>query len=211
MPSKVFQKDIKKYYKSQDTLPKVLDDGGVKSQSLEDYYVKLQITLEDPNKKFGEGARDLEEVRNLELKSFFDRIDVYNPEAGKILVTGVAGVGKTTLMHYASYAWACGKLWQTKFDVVVRVRLKDLLDDSWKEDYKGKGFESDLANFPLASFIHSSLPQSLKKSYKVKDIDKYIKSDETKGTCLLLDGYDEVADILLVRDPKYVKEREIFE
>ena len=67
---------------------------------------------------------------NVEISGIFgDRV------AGKVLVVGKAGVGKTTLMHYISYKWAINQLWNYEFDYVFRVRLKDL-NTGWENIYQ---------------------------------------------------------------------------
>ena len=44
----------------------------------------------------------------------------------KALITGTAGIGKTTLSHYLVHLWAQGK-WGTQFSWVFRIALRELM------------------------------------------------------------------------------------
>lgn len=46
-------------------------------------------------------------------------------EGQRVLLKGPAGSGKTTLLKYIAFEWAHGRLWKDKFDLVVRIRLKN--------------------------------------------------------------------------------------
>ncbi len=71
----------------------------------------------------------LEAKDHIEVSGIFgDRV------AGKVLVVGKAGVGKTSLMHYISYKWAINQLWNDDFNYFFRVRLKDL-NTGWENVY----------------------------------------------------------------------------
>lgn len=69
------------------------------------------------------------------IQNIFNEVDANHPQVDKVLLLGIAGIGKTTLLHYLSYRWGEDKLWEGKFDYVLRVRLKTLLNELWGKDY----------------------------------------------------------------------------
>lgn len=183
--------------------PLLKDDNEIESRNLEDQYINLEITLDSDNKS----------ANNFKI----DPSKFFTGGTGRVLVTGVAGVGKTTLMDYCRYMWGKKELWHDstssgyKFEFVVRVRLRELGNEKWKDNYKnhnGDG-QSQIYIRPLICFIHYKLPPAIKKQVTVVQLEKYLHSDRTK-TLLLVDGYDEVAHIFC-NDSKYPDERLIKE
>ena len=85
---------LKNLYKSQDTLPKLIEDESIPEQKMDDYYVNLQILLSD--------SGNSGEKKPINISQMFDKIGDQEA-AKKILITGGAGVGKTTLLHNISY------------------------------------------------------------------------------------------------------------
>ncbi|WP_045820732.1 NACHT domain-containing protein [Rickettsia felis] len=255
--SKSVTDKLKILYSSHNTLPKLIEDEKIKAQSLEEYYVKLQILLSEddeagkaalrdkvvgekksveienifkaidtkekirgllkkelPNKeyqidnivellneeknekkKFDILRRNLPNKSESEIKNIAESISRIQADIGKVLLLGSAGIGKTTLMHYLSYKWGKGELWNDKFDYVFRVKLKELLNESWKDGYSGYFDINNLSQSKLNCFIHyclggSESTLSVKKIMDIQNKDKML---------LLLDGYDEVAH-LNIRD-----------
>lgn len=187
---------LKEAYRAQDTLPKLIDDESVREQSLEDYYIKLQIILRESLSQTASGS-GFDSVsgdkQSIEMVDIFSQVDEDHPEAHKILLLGAAGIGKTTLMHYMSYMWGKGDFWQNEYDFVFRVRLKNLLNEDWSRFYQ----PSDLDDNTLACFVHSCLPRGLsrgKDKITVTEIASLLETDSSSRTLLLLDGFDEVAN-----------------
>ena len=44
----------------------------------------------------------------------------------RVLVLGEAGCGKTTICQYVAYSWACGKLWQNRFEWLFYIKMRNL-------------------------------------------------------------------------------------
>ncbi|WP_236682659.1 NACHT domain-containing protein [Rickettsia felis] len=146
-------------------------------------------------KKFDILRRNLPNKSESEIKNIAESISRIQADIGKVLLLGSAGIGKTTLMHYLSYKWGKGELWNDKFDYVFRVKLKELLNESWKDGYSGYFDINNLSQSKLNCFIHyclggSESTLSVKKIMDIQNKDKML---------LLLDGYDEVAH-LNIRD-----------
>ena len=186
------QQKLKHLYASDNYLPKLIDDPDLAEHSLEDYYVKLQIILKDGSSAPSSASYDQSEAiagekKPVELKDMFEPIDEAHTGANKLLLLGAAGIGKSTLMHYISYKWGCGDLWDEQYSYVFRLRLKNLLNDNWTKNPK-----YDLDEYALACFIHSCLPRDMRKEFKVEDINAHIGA----GALFLLDGYDEVAGLV---------------
>ncbi|CAF2969459.1 unnamed protein product [Rotaria sp. Silwood2] len=59
-----------------------------------------------------------EENRIVQLRNLFSE--------PRVLVLGEAGSGKTTVCQYTAYSWACGKLWQSRFDWLFYIRMRNL-------------------------------------------------------------------------------------
>lgn len=118
--------------------------------------------------------------------------NIFGDNSSKILIVGAPGVGKTTILHYASYRWGKSEIWQRNgFDYVFRIRLKLLLDDDWEKGYTGK---TDFSDNLLAYFIHFCLNRTYLDEQINQEQIKILLSGEEKDSCLLLlDGYDEVA------------------
>ncbi|MFP3012169.1 MAG: NACHT domain-containing protein [Rickettsia sp.] len=238
--SKSLTDKLRTLYSSHNTLPKLIEDEKIKAQSLEEYYVKLQILLSEddeagkaalrdkvvgekkpveiekifkaidtekkirellkkelPNKddeinnivellneeknekkKFDILRRNLPNKSESEIKNIAESISRIQADIGKVLLLGSAGIGKTTLMHYLSYKWGKGELWNDKFDYVFRVKLKELLSN-WTVRY-GTNIDDDI----LSCFIHYCLDS---KDVKLEDIKNIQDKDRI---LLLLDGYD---------------------
>ncbi len=106
----------------------------------------------------------------------------------KVLMLGVPGVGKSTLLGYVGYKWARQELWNDRFDFVFRLKLK-LMSCEWMKDYK-----SNIDRNLLECFIHYNL--SLDASglgYALSLEDVIVAVENKEKVLLLLDGYDEIA------------------
>lgn len=72
----------------------------------------------------------------MEIKHIAESEGRIQADVGKALLLGGAGIGKTTLIHYLSYSWGEKDLWNDKFDYVVRIKLKELLNENWSREYE---------------------------------------------------------------------------
>jgi len=78
------------------------------------------------------------EKKPINISQMFDKVEDQDA-AKKILITGSAGVGKTTLLHNISYQWGKENLFTDKFDYVFKVKLKKLLSDVIKSKLRSSG------------------------------------------------------------------------
>ena len=183
-----FTQKLKVLYKAQNTLPKLIEDESVPQQNMDDYYVNLEIMLED-NKGMGD-------KRPITLEKLFDKVE--DQEAtGQVLIVGGAGIGKTTLLHHMSYEWSKDHVFHDKFDAVFKVKLKKLTTKAWEKS------PGDVEN-PLETLIYQSLlDQALELQRKgtpgiqkiSKDDITHVLADQRSRVLLLLDGYDEIAHL----------------
>ncbi|MFN7095562.1 MAG: NACHT domain-containing protein, partial [Burkholderiales bacterium] len=129
----------------------------------------------------------------IELKDIFLR-NKQATNTNKKLIYGRAGIGKSTLVHYAAYQWADGKLW-LEFNYVFWLPLRRLTYKKWYEFYKEKGFGAN----PLACFIHyCHFPNKMEF---LEPIMQLIEQGNHSKILLLLDGYDEIAQFHNEHDP----------
>lgn len=179
-------------YKAQDVLPKLIEDASIPEQKMDEYYVKLQIIMED---KTADEAR-----LPIELQ------DMFNPAGkqgavGRVLVHGVAGVGKTTFLNHIAYEWGKGRVFGDKFDYVFKVRLKSLLDESLCDELDTHDTKDKLAAFIQRCIEQQQVEQQYKEGATSTTTDApmftdisiaEIKAADKTRTVLLLDGYDEI-------------------
>ncbi|CAF3627026.1 unnamed protein product [Rotaria sordida] len=59
-----------------------------------------------------------EENTIIELKNLF--------REPRVLIVGEVGSGKTTVCQYAAYSWACQELWESQFDWLFYIRMRNL-------------------------------------------------------------------------------------
>jgi len=55
----------------------------------------------------------------------------------RILILGEAGSGKTTLCQYVAYSWACGTLWQNRFEWLFYIKMRNLNKDIYPSREEG--------------------------------------------------------------------------
>ena len=193
-------------YSADDKLPKLIEDPKIPAQGIDQYYVRLQAVVQEyPEGEESAAARDkvAGEKRRIEVHQLFDKLDEEGDrQIGKVLLLGGAGIGKTTLMHHISHQWAKGRLWKGQYAYLFRVRLKELLNDSWKSDYT----RDERDGHPLACFIdyclrnqriQLPLPIGQRKAFKLCSLEeiKGLLEDPSNphSVLLLVDGYDEIA------------------
>ena len=183
----VLTQKLQQLYRSQDTLPKLIDDDAVLAQRLDDYYINLQVLLGENESSTYDQVGGMQSA--IAMEHLFAKIDDAHPAVKKVLLLGGAGVGKTTLLHCIAYRWGCHQLFNQQFDYVFKLRLKNLLNEDWRDLYDGK----ELRKNPLACFIHSCL--HLQDSTVGIELDAIIQIADKAKVLLLLDGYDEIAHL----------------
>jgi len=186
---------LKALYAADNTIPALIRTEEKQEQSIDEYYVNLQMVIkEDDENKYQNAASDKVggEKQPIVLAQMFDAVGE-NDATNKLLVLGGAGVGKSTLVHSMSYKWAKDGLWEDKFDFVIRVRLKEILNQGWKEGYKREELRGDL----LSCFIDYCLYRQTENitqmvdGFSLEEIRDLLNNHQDK-LLLLVDGYDEV-------------------
>ena len=187
MSNKPFQNTLKEIHQSQDKIAPLIEglEGEIPQQSMKDYFVKLQILLNQDDENKSRNHENISgEKKEIELQNLFDPL----PDgrvANKLLILGGAGVGKSTLMQYIGYRWGSEQLWNDKFDFVYRVRLKTLLNNQWTKYYSIEEQREDL----LKCLAHHNL---MSDKLKLSEMEWPVEKDRV---LLLLDGYDEIAGL----------------
>lgn len=115
-------------YRSQSFMPALIEGASLRDrplqQSFATHYITSKLTLRDDNGN----------IHNLAIRALFSYLgDSHTVVAHKLLITGDAGVGKTTLMHYIAHEWGRAEqgLWNKQFEYVFKVNLKTLLKSNW--------------------------------------------------------------------------------
>jgi len=180
---------LKNLYKSQNVIPQLIEVLADKKreQSIEDYYVKLNILLSTDNSSLVSSESVNGRKEEIELKDIFDKTK--DKKNSKILILGGAGAGKSTLMQYVAHQWGSDKLWNDKFDSVYKITFKQLLlsdCNRFVNTYEKKQNYED--NAALKAFIAFNIEDGDRREAS-KKIDQIELNDKT---LLLIDGYDEV-------------------
>jgi HEAT repeat protein len=179
---------LKVLYNAQNMIPKLIDDESVPEQTIEDYYVNLQILLDE---------KTTGEKKPIPLNQLFEKVEGKETD-GKVLIVGTPGIGKSTLLHHISYEWSKNRVFTERFDSVFTVKLKKLTTDAW-------GAKSTRIKNPLETLIDESLGDQLaeleRKGIAIEEIAEeeviaHLKDEVQRDrTLLLLDGYDEMAHL----------------
>ena len=167
---------IKGHYKSLKELPDLIEGSGLNKRNIDDHYIPPNIVF-----------TDYDSVRiTVDPLNIFSSLGTNYSSVSKVLITGLAGVGKSTLLHW--FAYKSEELFPNLG--VFKVRLKDLTEDSWKATYK----KSDIQTSPLSCLIHNSLPHDLRDQIPVHRIREILS--DLKGNLILIDAYDEILHLL---------------
>jgi len=189
--------EIENIFKAIDTEEKIRELLDKNYRVQEEKIDNIVKSLNEEN-KFEILRRNLPNKSESEIKNIIEQVNRIKADVGKVLLLGSAGIGKTTLMHYLSYKWGKEDLWNDKFDYVFRIKLKELLNESWKDGYSGYFDINNLSQSKLNCFIHYCLGDS-ESTLSVKEIMDIQNKDKV---LLLLDGYDEVAHLNILDEFK---------
>jgi WD40 repeat protein len=133
------------------------------------------------------------ENRFCTVENIFGQLDSRSTATGWIRIVGKAGTGKTSLMHYLTYRWSRkDSFWDNRFDAVFLVKLNLLTQERFFESGVTVEAVADLAALILDSLDR---PDSL-------SLDTIIYFLRKKPTVilLLLDGFDEVANLYIINN-----------
>ena len=112
---------------------------------------------------------EIRPLKPLALKSIFS-IGDQTAKRKAVLIEGVAGSGKSTLCWYACREWAASRLFED-FRLLIRVSLSD-------NDIRYAMELADLIPYPNKEMRYT--------------VAKAIAEEGGRGTCFILDSYDEV-------------------
>jgi hypothetical protein len=128
----------------------------------------------------------------------------------RVLITGIAGVGKTTLSQYVCYVWAQEdsanaqisereeyelKKWRNKTGIVIRIALRDLMNGSTQitAETAAIDFLWEYMKLQYGGYLFSE-DTSLDQEQIQEVVKSRLKQEQTAGRLvLILDGYDEIA------------------
>lgn len=192
---------LKNYYLLQNSPPSLFEeDENSPEQRTENNFINLAIVKSEEQKnkevvllqskraKYEENLvhntyKEIHTAKEtINIRDIFDIPSKRKSQVTKILVSGIAGSGKTTLIRNIAYRWAIGDLWDNKFKYIFCLPLKQLIS-GWEKLYSGNPIG-------LAHFIHHCCFSN--EDIEIKEIKDILKNKEA---LLLLDGYDEVANI----------------
>ncbi|MDF3047828.1 MAG: lyase domain protein repeat-containing protein [Candidatus Midichloriaceae bacterium] len=130
------------------------------------------------------GEDELEQQEDIDVEKIFNPNSV-SKTTRTIAIYGRAGVGKSTLCQYLAVKWKEDQLWQNKFNAIIWLPLRDILDVEAKAD-EGDYLAEIVRNKCLRGFGDDK-PST-------RETRNYLFSEQNRGKILIiLDGYDEIA------------------
>lgn len=123
-----------------------------------------------------------EEENTIQLGEIFN---LCNESSKKILITGTAGIGKSTLTELMLYEWS-HKKWGEQYEWIFRINLRNLTKEKYPND----------PNYKLIDFICSECLKDANiniSTEKAKELESRLIKQIDK-VLLILDGYDEIAE-----------------
>lgn len=178
---------LKNLYRKELYLPRLIEIDTIPLQSLDGYYAPISLVHG-------------QERNTIHLKDLFKPLDsIVTPS--RILITALAGSGKSSLLQKIAYDWSNDKFANDRFHALIKIPLKLILT-SWRDCYTSEEKNGKL----FSCFVHYILKEDCIRnkidSPSLAEISTLL-SDHQEQLVLLLDGYDEVAP--LSKDNSYVK------
>ena len=150
-------------------------------------YIKLNLVdlkKQGPAQKVGEAMAlhlakgGLEQIQHQKIQVDYDEILIFSPPAGisrkRLLVEGVPGSGKSTLVQRMCYDWSVGCFAQD-YEVVIQVNLRNLPKDQ---------------KLSLEDLIFTSVSDA----NVVKEVADYVTASQGQTVLIIFDGFDEMSD-----------------
>lgn len=114
--------------------------------------------------------------------------DRHKQKVRRVLLLGRAGVGKTTLCKKFSYDWATQSLW-SEFDYVFQLKFRNMTHDKYPNS------EEHYLQTLIARECFSVKHKTPEDRQQIAADLKYIFAHRQNNILLLLDGYDESAEM----------------
>lgn len=171
--------------------------------SIEDCYVNLALIKEEEQKrKESLSSNNLKEQDEaMELLSSAEQFftvqeaikleDIFNAteqaqqtisHTNRVLITGRAGVGKSTLCQFIVNQWAQNKLWQDRYQGIFRIPLRNLVNTNYTANRE----------YALIEIINRECFADRLSDAEQKQLDVDLKNHPEKFL-IILDGYDELS------------------
>ncbi len=214
---------LKEYYKKQNTIKRLFYPIAL---PLQGNYIHLSVVnekeqadkeinlLNHPNEEISAVYKDLYTPKNTVSMASIVNNNLSN-KSTRILITGIAGVGKTTFSQYLSYAWANSNSieekefkefssWDKKYSLVFRIRLRDMISDKYQKNKNLDAIDILIDSVSWNTQESGLLKLSAENKALLK---KQIEAEEKAGHILIiLDGYDEIARNLSAKIQEILKE-----
>jgi len=192
---------IRHYYQSQMRIKRLFSDLNDPGQPIDEIYINLVIVSTEDIKQLNPIIQtDSDSLREDISNSYKDiqpsRTSFISPSniwerkffQGKhhIIVSGRAGIGKSTFCQFIAYEWANGKLWGGRINQIFWIKLRDL--KILPQSIINKIVKSNNKHKRLSLIVQYLCAPNL-QSFSSIQIEKKI----SEGNAVwLLDGYDEV-------------------
>ena len=202
---------LQAYYKHKDFasihLP-IFDD----PQPIEDSYVNLTMVQTNdysPIEKnllqttqpddYGNSVYELK--TSVQLPELFALNHEGKPERPRSIITGRAGIGKSTFCRYVAYHWSLPDPLWSYFDLLLWVplrRLAAIIDNKEKKQSLTNITPFILAELLIETLIEESTYVSGLKLSQAKALTNVLEGDSCQHILLLADGFDEIKQTLAV-------------
>ncbi len=147
------------------------------------------------------GLSSYEEIygtkESIVLENLFDgKSDVDKlADVHRLLVSGRAGIGKSTLLHFMAYRWAQNKLWQNKFfKVPILLSLKQMSNTNI---YRGDNACIAFVVYKNFGFAQAGISLGSVEKLLIEHADKIL---------YLADGFDEVAAVVQQKEDELTEQ-----
>lgn len=193
---------LQSYYKSKNAIPRlfksplhieqnyvqlVLIESQHEKQSevdLKEHELPLSFDLDDLfeiKKNLNKKSNRSENPTNIPQGSLNEKKDEEKPPR-HVAIAGRAGIGKSTLCQYMCYQWANGKLWNDKFEALIWIPLRQLINTG-----ENDSLYDLIRRFCILPSGRNEITGDQIKEYLFQSAEKVL---------FVLDGYDEISGSL---------------